>query len=138
MVVNATYFSPSEDELYDFGIGVELQGRFPISDGLAFGLAAGFAGWEVEEQSAMLVDGIETLKLDMSGSASLLPIGVSLFFQPELSERLTMTFEGGLRYVLVNSSVDMDVEYFDGATVAVFKEELDIDNGFDGNHCGRY
>lgn len=130
--VSGLYYAPDDDDTYDYGLGAEVQARFWLADQFGFALAAGVASWEANEESYSLSDGFETLDLDIDGDVFLLPLGGSILFKPEISDQLSLVLEGGIRYVLVESNVDVDAEYFDGIFTTTLKDEVEIDDGLIG------
>jgi hypothetical protein len=130
--ISVLYFSPKDDDTYDFGLGAEAQVRFWGEEGFGWALSVGLCSWAIEDQSLSGTDGSLSVSADFDGSVLLLPLGGSVLFRPKLSDEVSLVLEGGLRYVVVNSNVDADLEVSDGSTTVFAKEEVDVENGFVG------
>lgn len=127
------YFVPGQDDDYDSGFGAEAQIRFWQNQNVGFALAGGLANWDINEQEAVVSDGVVAVGVSMEGSVLLLPIGGSVLFRPTLADNLNLTIEGGLRYVIVQSDAEATFAAanafgdFVGGTA-----DIEIDNGIVG------
>jgi len=127
------YFNPSDDDTYDSGVGVEAQARFWQNKNIGFGISAGLSNWQVKDSTMHYSDSTLNMDIDTDGSVTMLPVGGSVLARIFPHENLTLLFEGGLRYVIVESNADISVEGIDNqGTYIKVKEEADIDNGIVG------
>lgn len=127
------YFMPGEDDAYDSGFGAEGQIRFWQDAHVGFALAAGVASWDVNDQEYIESDGFTAVGASIKGSVLLVPIGGSILFRPTISDNFTLTFEGGLRYVIVESDAEAAFAVVDARGAAVGGSgDIDIDNGIIG------
>jgi hypothetical protein len=150
LAVYALYYAPDDDDVYDYGLGAELQFRHWITDRFGLALAGGVANWETKDQNVRLeeggdippppdppppvplADGDPFTDIELDGSVLLLPIGGSILYRPVRSDSFSITLEGGIRYIIVESSVDASIELFDGTDTLFLEDELKIDDGMVG------
>ena len=134
----ARYYVPAQDEDYDFGIGAEIQYRIWMSGNWGIAVAAGISDWIAEDQyiySSAMINGMESdFYGDISGSVYMIPLGGGLILRQPAGDRLNLCAEAGIRYVLVESDVELDG--FLG-TPGVggqpsLNEELELDDGIIG------
>lgn len=127
------YFMPGQDDDYDSGFGAEAQIRFWQSQNLAFALAGGLASWEINDQEAVVSDGLVAVAASMEGDVMLVPIGGSILFRPTLSGNLDLIIEAGLRYVIVESDAEATIAAADAfGNVVGGTADIEIDNGVVG------
>lgn len=127
------YYMPGQDDDYDSGFGVEGQIRFWQSQTVGLALAGGFANWEINDQEAVISDGLVAVAAAMEGDVLLIPIGGSVLLRPKLSGNLDLILEGGLRYVIVESDAEAAIaaaNAFGG--VVGGSAEIEIDDGVVG------
>jgi len=127
------YYMPGEDDDYDSGFGAEAQVRFWQNQNLGFALAGGLANWNINEQEAVVSDGFIAVGVSIEGSVLLVPIGGSILFRPTLGDNLSLILECGLRYVVVESDVEVTFAAANafGAVVGG-TADIEIDNGLVG------
>lgn len=127
------YFSPKDDDSYDGGGGLEIQGRMWLADNFGVAVVLGMDWYNVNSD---LEDDFEDVMLfltglDMSASiddtVSLLPIGASAVYRLPMAEGFDVTVQAGLRYVLVG-----DPELKLSALGDSDKTDIEIDNGLVG------
>lgn len=126
LVADVVYFRPSQQwsGFYDDMYGIEAQYRLWFGAN-PFGLAASI-GWmkaNAREESANLID--PSLG-SFSGSADMTPIGASALWKFVEGESWRVNLEAGLRYVLINSDVEMK-RYDLGIT-----EQVEMENAWTG------
>lgn len=116
---------PGDDDTWDDAAGFEAQCVFWTTSNFGIAVAAGLQKWNV-------TDGIYTepgYAVEADGDATVIPFGASVLFRPlPVNSQIILTLEGGLRYAIVNSDIDVvatDYEY-------IYGDEVDIDNGLIG------
>jgi hypothetical protein len=106
-------------DLYKNAYGVEAQYRNWSWDPFGVALSLGYIHAEADPDS----DGIlPDNQGAFEGHISQVPVGPSVLYQVLFEEQWGLTFEVGLRYVFISSS--MDYEWNDGRT-----DEVDLDHG---------
>jgi hypothetical protein len=118
------YLIPGNDDVWDNAIGVETQIAFWNTPNLGFALSGGLSKWNVND--LIQVKGDYAYKLN--GSAMIFPFGISTLYRPSIGESAEVTFEGGIRYVFVNSDIDVTLD----DDLYIYKISLDIDDGLVG------
>ena len=77
-----------------------------------FAIAAGISDWIAEDQyiySSAMINGMESdFYGDVSGSVYMFPLGGSLVLRQQAGDRLNLSAEAGIRYVVVESDVELD------------------------------
>ena len=104
-VLNIWFPGGGDFDLYSHGYGLVFQYRYWLSE--AFGLVGllGYEKLEVDDGSAdLLPNDVGTF----GGSVDLVPFGVGAYYAPVFYYGWTLSVEGSLRYMLVNSNVDFD------------------------------
>lgn len=134
----AGYYIPAADEDYDLGFGAEVQYRIWLGQSWGVAIAAGISDWIANDQyvySSALINGMQSDYYgNVSGSVYMIPLGGSLVFRQKINEQLMLCEEAGIRYVLVESDVELD-GYLGTPGVEGqprLHEPLDIDNGMIG------
>ncbi|MCK9263686.1 MAG: hypothetical protein WDA72_06170 [Desulfomonilia bacterium] len=119
------YLIPGQDDYWDYALGIDARYVFWTNPNMGIALSGGLATWEAN-------DGIffqDDLAAQLDGSALVIPLGVSVLLRPmPAGAPFDLILEGGLRYVVVDSKVDLaatDFYYY-------FKDELDIENSVVG------
>lgn len=119
------YLIPGQDDYWDYALGIDARYVFWTNPNMGIALSGGLATWEAN-------DGIffqDDLAAQLDGSALVIPLGVSVLLRPmPAGTPFDLILEGGLRYVVVDSKVDLaatDFYYY-------FKDELDIENSVVG------
>ena len=107
-------------DLYDPGFGGELQYRNWGSDPIGWALSVGVEQFSAQSDSTDL--GVPSIG-DFGGDLMLIPVGASLLYKLVDVNDWTVILEGGLRYVVADSSIDF-VRV--GETQ---REDLDVDDG---------
>lgn len=126
-VLGFSYHDPKEDPYNDgFLFDAMLRGWF--DNGLGFGVAGGAGAYRAEETLSSY-DGATLLTIKASGNVVAVPIGMSALYQVPMGDNAILSFDAGLRYVLVNSNADLRATIVGTGTV---KDDLDIDNAWIG------
>ena len=119
------YLIPGQDDYWDYALGIDARYVFWTNPNMGIALSGGLATWEAN-------DGIffqDDLAAQLDSSALVIPLGVSVLLRPmPAGAPFDLILEGGLRYVVVDSKVDLaatDFYYY-------FKDELDIENSVVG------
>lgn len=124
--VRPYYLFPGQDDFWDYAAGIEAQYVYWMNSTVGLALAGGLATWKADE-GTLFEDGLAG-KLD--GSALAVPLGGSVLVRPLPADApVELTLEGGLRYVVVQSDIDLAVtDYYD-----IYKDEVDLENGMVGS-----
>lgn len=116
---------PGDDDTWDNAYGLEAKCIFWADPNFGIALSGGIEQWNVTDD--IYADPGYAIKAD--GDAVMIPLGISALLRPLPSNSpFTLTLEGGLRYVVVNSDITItatDYEY-------IYEDEVDIDNGLIG------
>ena len=123
--VRPYYLFPGQDDLWDYAAGIEAQYVLWMNRNVGLALAGGLAAWEVDDD--VIVE--ENLAAEIDGSALAVPLGGSVLVRP-LPEGapVDLTLEGGLRYVVVESDIDLAAtDYY-----YIYEDEVDLENGVVG------
>ena len=119
------YLIPGQDDYWDYALGVDARYVFWTNPNMGIALSGGWAIWKANDD-VFFEDGLSA-KLD--GSALVIPLGASVLLRPMPADTpFELTLEGGLRYVVVDSNVDLaatDFYYY-------AEDELDIENSVVG------
>ena len=118
------------DDAWDSAIGIEVQYVIWSQTNFGFVLAGGIGSWKIDED--ILIDYDLGLAVGIDGSAKTFPLGASVLLRPFEGVTADITFEGGLRYVFVDSNIDAWVS--DGYDS--LKATVDINNGLIGLIAG--
>jgi len=133
ILASFNYYVPGDSESYKNGYGGEVQARFWLMEYVGIAVAGGGALWNVKEESGVVYNDRAAVAAKVSGDIALFPLGGSLIIRPIHIDRVSLTLEGGVRYVFVNSQVDFEAAYADVyGRQAYLKEKYDIGNGVVG------
>lgn len=111
--VDLRALSPSKQEHWDDAGGIEAQFIFWQPQGVGLGLAVGYQSWRAPSEFIIDSDADSTLAFSSEGSMALLPIGASVHYRMAAARAINLTLEAGLRYVLVDSAIDIETVYSD-------------------------
>lgn len=89
-------------DLYDLGLGAEIQYRNWSFDPLGLAFAVGFTSWEANEDCHKLGD----VHTDFDGSVTTIPIGVSLLYYLYGTQSFSLIAEAGVRYLVTDADID--------------------------------
>jgi hypothetical protein len=129
LVVLGTVFMPEDDDVYDDSYGAELQFRFWMNPTLGLALAGGWARWDVDDQNAVIGDGLIITETDLGGDIDLFPVGLSLLIQAFNTDSISLVLEAGARYVFVDDDTDVVITTRNARGVTTSRERLKIDDG---------
>jgi len=121
-----SYIIPGDDDTWDNALGIDVQYIVWNTPTLGFAASGGIGSWNVNDE--LLIDYEAGYAMEIDGSATMLPLGASVLYRPSTSSSAKITFEAGLRYVIVNSGINIaatDGYYY-------LEDEVDIDNGLVG------
>jgi hypothetical protein len=140
--IEGQYYAPKQDEDWNGAYGGELKWVTPVDESFAIALSVGYSKWEANDDVVDL--GYTPIDSELAvstagfldGEAALIPLGFSGLWRSSATEPLSFELEAGLRYVLVNSDVDVVVadllldQNNNLVDAAGFRESLDINNFF--------
>jgi hypothetical protein len=129
-VVRYRGIAPSETMDWSYASGIEAQIRFwgPRNRGIA--LTVGYDMWTAAGEFLEEEDEYGYYSVLVSGHTALMPVGASLLHRMDLGEFVSLTFEGGLRYVFVESSVNVETEYEDDYEYSYNRDTLEADDTY--------
>lgn len=78
-------------------------------------------------------DDLVAVGASIDGDVTLIPLGGSILFRPVNDDKIALTIEAGVRYVIVDSQAEVEIAAVDffGDLVAA-KDTIDIDDGVVG------
>lgn len=120
--------SPGRSEDWSSGSGVEAQLRFWGETGCGMALAFGYESWPAIPVHSTEEDEHGYMSTSISGSAELLPVGVSWVYRDTMSEQVQLTLEAGLRYLFVDSNVGVEVDLVDDQGAAFIRDTIETDD----------
>ena len=133
LIGTAIYYKPGQDDDYDNGFGAEAQARFWLNPNVGLSLAAGAASWQANDQEQLVSDGDVAVAASIDGDVTLIPLGGSILFRPVNDDRIALTLEAGVRYVIVDSQVEIEVAAADSSGDLIYaKDTVDIEDGVVG------
>jgi len=132
-----------DENVYKNGYGGEIQARFWLPDEIiGISVAVGGASWNVEDRKKTIYTYMNynyhtyTKSIThekIGGDVALFPLGGSILIRPIHIDRVSLTLEGGVRYVVVDSQVDYEFAYSDVlGNSEYFKGKADYGNGVVG------
>jgi hypothetical protein len=120
--------APSDEVDWDAGAGVELQARFWSRRTTGIALCLGFDSWDAPTEYVAEEDAFGYMESTIQGSATVVPVGISILCRSPVDRDSSFIFEMGLRYALVDSSLHADVLYEDETGPVHIAEDIDIDD----------
>lgn len=152
VVASFNYYVPGhknayDEKVYDKGYGGEIQARFWPIEYVGFAVAAGGASWNVEDRGKTFYTYVNVynrgrylgryttsvIQERIGGDVALFPLGGSIIVRPIHIDRVSLTLEGGIRYVFVNAQVDYEASYADYlGNKDYIKTKYDFANGVVG------
>ena len=127
------YYKPGQNDDYDNGFGAEGQVRFWLNPNVGLALSCGVATWQVDDRAAVISYGQAAAGASFKGDVTLIPVGGSILFRPVNDDKIALTLEAGIRYVIIHSQAELEVAAVNANGAAVYaKDTLEIDNGFVG------
>lgn len=116
-----TYLNPSDSKNFEKAFGGGIQLRHWLTDSIGFAVSGGASQWEIKEHSETFTDEFTTTSMRMSGRQGVIPIGCSALLRSKLSDRASLTFEGGVRYLITKSNIKLFVNN------GFYDETIDLD-----------
>jgi hypothetical protein len=133
VLASFNYYVPGDSDNFKNGYGGEVQARFWLMEYVGIAVAGGAASWDKKEESILVYNSQAAVAAKASGDITFVPLGGSLLIRPIHIDRVSLTLEGGVRYVFVNSQVDFEAAYADVyGRREYIKEQYDIGNGVVG------
>ena len=123
-------FVPQRTEDWDAGSGVELQARFWSSKSFGTALSLGFDSWAAKSEFSDTSDAQGTMTTSIYGNMTVIPVGVSALYRNNVSEKVALVFEAGVRYLFLKSNINADVVTDDASGTSHFKDKITTDNVF--------
>lgn len=132
--VSSQFIVPGDSESWDDAVGLEAQYIVWATPNLGLALAAGIGSWRVTDDVLVGYDPDVDVAAVVSadGSALTLPFGGSVLFRPAMDGPAKVTLEAGLRYVFVDSGVDIEAAVYDGSDTVYITDNVDFDDGVIG------
>jgi hypothetical protein len=124
-----TLYIPHDDDTYEAGAGMEIQGRFWLTPYIGLAVAGGGASYSIDDQDIQIQESNLLLDGELDGDVGLSTFGASLLLRPVLTDRLTLTLEGGVRYVAVDSDAELEISAMRPGSRTFVHDTLDIDDG---------
>ncbi|MBI1929695.1 hypothetical protein HYR99_36285 [Candidatus Poribacteria bacterium] len=132
-VGTAIYYKPGQDDDYDNGFGAEAQARFWLNPSVGLALSLGAASYQINEQEEIMSYGLVAVGVSMEGDVTLIPLGGSILFRPVSDNKLALTLEAGIRYVIVDSQAKAEIAAANAFGDFVHtRDTIKIDNGVVG------
>lgn len=125
-------FVPKDDDNYDGGASMEIQVRCWLTPYVGAALAMGSTTWAINDQDTTYSEGGVTGHATLDGAVNGAPIGVSLLLRPIRTGRFALTLEAGVRYVIVDSQADYEIEAIGPGGRVYVSDTLDIEDGVVG------
>lgn len=163
--LNGIYVKPGDDKSWENAAGAEVSGTLWLNQYFGILGSVGVENWAVNEDENS--DGFDTgrrwsgrnggwiyrnlpvYRYDLwetKGSATVVPIGISGVAKIPVTHAFNITFEGGVKYLFVNSNVNIEggyqeAAYYMGRKIAQgdvysYETEVDVDNGVIGIIAG--
>jgi len=127
--LGGSYIQPQNRDNFKTGVGGELQLRAWITDTVGVLVAGGASSWETRSEREIQQIGGVIQGNEISGNATLIPVGASLIFRDGPGGASAVTLELGIRQVLAESEVDITIASIDSAGAVRLRESrLDIDD----------
>jgi hypothetical protein len=125
----ANLYLPADDDTYEVGAGMEAQVRLWLHPKVGVAFAIGGASYAIDEQEIEFVGRDVAVDASFEGDVSLAPIGLSLLLKPVKTETLSLTLEAGVRYVMVESYAEIEIDSVQPGLRTIIDDEVDIDDG---------
>ena len=123
---------PACEQDWDRGAQVEAECRFWQSEHTGVALSIGSSVWQARAEYAESGDAASAIATSVSGHAALIPMGVSLLYRVPVSPYVRWVLEGGVRYVVVDSSVMATVDYADAGGGYYLEDTIRTQNFLQG------
>ena len=132
--LDGVYVSPKKDG-WDNGIGGELKYIYWANPNLGLALAGGAQQWKVSKDvHTELLDSSTAVAVAYDGNAMFYPVGVSVLCDLPLNNTISLSLEGGLRYVIASSDVKVaaavgQINNTGAVGVSAGESNMTFDNG---------
>jgi hypothetical protein len=133
---------PGQDDDWDKGYGASARVIFWQESGLGLALSIGVQKWDVNDEvysyGEYLGYGIGYgYAAGLEGDATMIPLGASGLYKIPVGQTATLTLEGGIRYVIVNSNVkfveaEALADSYGYSINDSYSYDVDYDNGIVG------
>ncbi|HNR93984.1 MAG TPA: hypothetical protein PKM67_02385 [Kiritimatiellia bacterium] len=133
---------PGQDDDWDKGYGASARVIFWRTSELGLALSIGVQKWDVNDEmytySEYLGSGIGYgYAGGLEGDATMVPVGASGLYIIPVGKNASLTLEGGLRYVIMNSNVkyveaEALADTYGNVLGASYSYDVDFDNGIVG------
>jgi hypothetical protein len=109
-MISGDFVVPGQDDDWDKGVGATARLVFWQNSTLGYALVIGAQKWDVNDEiysgGQYLGSGIAYgYAMGLDGDATMFPLGVSGMYNIPFGPTTSLTLEGGLRYVIINSNV---------------------------------
>lgn len=125
-------FMPQTSEDWETGGGIELQARFWSSESFGTALCLGFDSWTAKSEYSESSDEFGTTTTSIYGNVGMIPVGVSVLYRNNVSGRVAMVFEAGVRYVFTESNINAEIATSDSTGTSYQKDKIETDSIFIG------
>lgn len=123
---------PQRDQDWSSAGGIELQARFWSSENIGWAVSAGLENWAARYEFLEEWDEEGYSSLSVGGDLAALPAGVSVLFQPMLTEDMRIVAEIGLRYMLCSSDIVSAAYLEDSQGTDSFLDPVEVGNAVVG------
>lgn len=133
--LGAEFVFPDQDDDWDSGFGAEAKIIFWQDEKFGFAASIGLQKWDVNDDiisyGKYLGGGVAYgFAAGLEGDANMIPLGFSGVYRNSIGDNTTLVFEGGIRYVVVDSSVSFgyaEALVDDRGNYIAWSEVLDVD-----------
>lgn len=123
----AAYISPGDRDTWNSAgradVGIVFWGG-----NVGLGVSVAYDRWTVKDEFAAFGNYYSAASSNVSGAATVIPIGASLFLRTGSTGNVNLVLEAGLKGLLVASDIDGTVGYYDGYGWAEAGGDMDIGN----------
>jgi hypothetical protein len=132
LVVRGMLLSPSQDEDWDSATGAEALLRHWLSPQGGVGIGVGVVAWKAVEERMGRSGFDQYYASEIEGDASVIPVGVSGILRQRLSDASVLSFEAGVRYLIVDSDVHARVWTGSASDSQYAEDHIGIENAVVG------
>ena len=141
-MISGDFVVPGQDDDWDKGFGATARLAFWQNSTLGYALVIGAQKWDVNDE---IYSGGQYMgygigygyAVGLEGDATMIPLGASGLYNINISPTTSLTLEGGLRYVIINSNVkyiqaEALVDSYGNRRTSSRSYDLEYDNGILG------
>jgi hypothetical protein len=134
VVMRLKSITPSETDDWDSAGGTELQLRLWNSKSICVAATVGYETWNAVEEYVDETDGDDEYRSSVSGSCSVLPIGLSMLYRHPIDDPggrepgAYFLLEAGIRYGMVDSDIYSEVTHINGNESTLYADTIEIDD----------